>query len=76
MPGIHIRDVPEGTVEALKRRAARHERSLQGELRQILSEVADEECALRPLPPLSLKLSDTDPETTWSRREIYGDDGR
>lgn len=63
-------------MKALKRRAARHERSLQGELRHILTEVADEEGALRPLPPLSLKLSDAELETSWSRREIYGDEGR
>ena len=76
MAAVHIRDVPKEALEALKRRARRHERSLQGELRQILVSVARTEPSPEPLPPLKLHFSDADPQSTWSREEIYGDDGR
>lgn len=42
MPDLLVRDVPQGTVEALKRRAARHRRSLQQELLGILETSAEE----------------------------------
>jgi plasmid stability protein len=76
MPAVQIRDVPPEVIAALKRRAARHERSLEGELRYILSSLAREEPPASPLPPIELKLSQASPPTTWSREEIYGDDGR
>ena len=72
MAAVHIRDIPTEVLEVLKRRAQRHERSLQGELRHILTTVAKEE----PSPPLKLHFSEARPQTTWSREEIYGDDGR
>lgn len=40
MTDVLIRGVPEETVEALKRRARSRNRSLQGELREVLIEVA------------------------------------
>jgi plasmid stability protein len=76
MPAVQIRDVPPEVIAALKRRAARHERSLEGELRYLLVVIAREEPPPPPLPPLHLKLSQASPPTTWSREEIYGDDGR
>jgi Antitoxin FitA-like, ribbon-helix-helix len=76
MPAIQIRDVPPEVIAALKRRAARHERSLEGELRHLLSLVAREEPPSLPLPPLHLKLSQASPQTNWRREEMYGDDGR
>jgi plasmid stability protein len=76
MPAVQIRDVPPEIIAALKRRAARHERSLEGELRHILAAIAREEPPSSPLPPLQLKLSKVAPATSWSREEIYGDDGR
>lgn len=36
MPNISVKDVPEAWAEALRQRAARHHRSLQGELMAIL----------------------------------------
>jgi plasmid stability protein len=36
---LSIKNVPEGLAERLRRRAARHHRSLQGELMAILEEV-------------------------------------
>lgn len=43
MTDVLIRGVPEETVEALKRRARARNRSLQGELREMLIEVASDE---------------------------------
>lgn len=76
MPAVQIRDVSPEVIAALKRRAARHERSLEGELRHILAAIAREEPSPGPLPPIELKLSQASPPTSWRREEIYGDDGR
>jgi len=76
MSAVQIRDVPPEVIAALKRRAARHERSLEGELRYILAAIARDEPPPAPLLPLRLKLSQASPTTTWGREEIYDDDGR
>ncbi len=76
MPALHIRDVPEEVIEALKRRAAENDRSLQKELRHILTSLVRESPPLEPLPPLQLNLSRARTDTDWSRGEIYEDDGR
>jgi plasmid stability protein len=76
MPALQIRDIAPEVIAALKRRAARNERSLEGELRYILASIAREEPQSAPLPPLTLKLSQAAPTTTWRREEIYGDEGR
>jgi plasmid stability protein len=41
MPNLSIKDVPESWAEALRQRAARHHRSLQGELMAILEQALD-----------------------------------
>jgi plasmid stability protein len=82
MPAIHIRDVPEETLAALKRRAARHRRSLQMELHDMLDRAARDEPPLAPLPSIREELnmardvSTSASEDRWSREDIYGDDGR
>jgi plasmid stability protein len=76
MPAVQIWDVSPEVIAALKRRAARHERSLEGELRYILAVIAREEPPPPPLPPMDLKFSQAPPSTDWRREEIYGDDGR
>jgi plasmid stability protein len=40
MPGIHIRDLSQATLDKLKARARRHERSLQAEVKTILEQAA------------------------------------
>ena len=40
MPSIHIRDLSEATLQKLRSRARRHDRSLQAELKLILEEAA------------------------------------
>jgi plasmid stability protein len=75
MQALHIRDVPEHVVEALKRRAKLHHRSLQGELLVVLEEAAARAPA-REEQPLRLVFADAPGEGTWSREEIYDDDAR
>lgn len=77
MPAIHIRDIPQEVLDALKRRAGANHRSLQMEIRHALFKLAEEAPGAAPLPWLELNLSPA-PETdsTWSREEIYGDDAR
>lgn len=75
MASIHIRNVPEPVIEALERRAGRNHRSLQGELRHILTALAEQEPP-EALPPIRLHQSKSTQETAGSRDDIYGDDGR
>ena len=77
MTSIHIRDVDEGTLAALKRLARSHRRSLQAELHVLL------ERAARSAPPEGPPQEPTwvivesgRQEGTWSRTEIYDDRGR
>ena len=46
MPQLVVRNVPEQVVEALKRRAASHCRSVQQEMLEILGQVSEEPSAL------------------------------
>lgn len=78
MKSIHIRDLREETLAGLKRRAARHRRSLQKEVQVLL------ENAAQMIP----EGSDEDRKfnlhivhsgnraSTWNRDEIYDDLGR
>ncbi|MBI5278794.1 MAG: Arc family DNA-binding protein [Burkholderiales bacterium] len=43
MPNLSIKDVPDAWAEALRRRAARNHRSLQGELMAILEQATRQE---------------------------------
>lgn len=62
-------------VAALRDRARRHGRSLQQELRSILDEAeAGERTAA--VPPIQLHTVRTTVNSTWSREEIYDDEGR
>lgn len=78
MPAIHIRDLDDALIDALKTRAARHRRSLQGEVKSILDE------AVRPIRrgarhrriKLRLNRVRVGAQTSFSREDIYGDDGR
>lgn len=50
---LSIKDAPKDVVKRLKARAARHHRSLQGELMAILESVAIEESLLEPTAVVS-----------------------
>jgi plasmid stability protein len=43
MPNLSIKDVPEAWAEALRQRAARHHRSLQGELMALVEQAVTQE---------------------------------
>lgn len=76
VPSLHIRDVPEPVVAALRERAVRHGHSMQRELRQILKAAATTPVAPEALAPVRLTTVRTGGSSTWSREEIYGDAGR
>ena len=77
MPAIHIRDIPEEVLAALKRRAASNCRSLQMEIKHHLLLLAQEAPSSVPVPPISLNFSDLNSSmTSWRRDEIYDDSGR
>ena len=64
MPNLSIKDVPEDWTEALRQRAARNHRSLQGELMAILEQATAEGGASAPQSA----------PTAW--RAIAGSDAR
>jgi hypothetical protein len=70
-----VMDETEGLVRILQERAKRHGHSLQQELRTIV-ELADKASGAAPLPPIRLTTVRTAGTSTWSREEIYGDEGR
>jgi len=70
-----IMDDTEGLVRILRDRAKRHGRSLEQEVRAIL-DTAENAPEPTPLPPIRLTTVRTDGNSSWSREEIYGDEGR
>ncbi len=77
MVAFNVRNVPEPVAAALRERASRHGRSLQQELLLILESAATEPASgTEALPPIRLKTVRTSGTSTWSRDEIYDDDGR
>jgi plasmid stability protein len=77
MVAFNVRNVPGPIAAALRERARRHGRSLQQELLAILESAAAEPASSSgPLPPLELTTVNSGGSSTWSREEIYGDDGR
>lgn len=74
MKSIHIRGVSESTLLGLKRRAARHRRSLQKEVQFLLEEAA--QMQTETTGELKLHLVETGNSGTWSREDIYGNEGR
>lgn len=76
MPAIHVRNVPESVVTALRERAARHGKSMQQEVRQILEEAARTPPPPEAPEPVRLITVRTAVSSTWRREEVYGDTGR
>ena len=70
MRTLHVRNVPDDVVAALKRRAEANHRSLQGELIALLDAAARRSPPPTPPAPLRLHLSES-PGSSWSREEIY-----
>jgi len=81
MKAIHIRQIDDGVMAGLKRRAARHRRSLQKEIEVLLADAAamlpglDTESASPHLSLVKVSTGRREPDY-WSRSATYGDDGR
>ncbi len=76
MHSILIRNVSPATLRALKQLARSHHRSLQGELHAILERAVRQAPASDGPKSLELITVKTKGSSSWSREEIYGDDGR
>jgi antitoxin (DNA-binding transcriptional repressor) of toxin-antitoxin stability system len=74
-PGTEvILDETEGLVTALRERARRHGLSLRQEVLAILA-AAEGHPQAAGLPPMRLATVRTTANSTWSREEIYADEG-
>jgi len=76
MTALHIRDVPEATVVAIRERARRDGVSMQAALRQILNDAAAAPTDIAPVEPVRLTTTRTSGQSTWRREDLYDDDGR
>ncbi len=76
MSALHIRDVPEEKVTAIKRRAARRGHSVQQELREVLEKVAAEPVAGGCPRRLNLATVATGRSEPFGRTDFYDDDER
>jgi plasmid stability protein len=76
MPAIHVRNVSESPIAALRERAARRGHSMQQEILEILESAAAESTAGEAPKPIELVTVEVGGTGTWRRDEIYGDDGR
>jgi len=76
MTALHIRNLPESVVTALRERAVSHGQSMQQEIRQILEAAAKASPPCVPPEPVRLTTVRTAGTSKWDREEIYGDSGR
>lgn len=76
MPAIHIRNVPEPTLSALRERADKRGHSMQQELLTILENAAAEPVEVDAPSPIQLVTARTAGQSTWSREEIYDEADR
>jgi plasmid stability protein len=67
MPNLSIKDVPEAWAEALRQRAARNHRSLQGELMAIIETAAAEEQNAANVPTRANLPMGGPPPRRWRR---------
>jgi plasmid stability protein len=72
MKGLLVRNLDEGILERLKRRARARHRSLQGEIHAILAAAANDPPGDLE-QPLDLVLVNTKGQQDWSREAIYED---
>ena len=76
MPAIHVRDLDDALIVALKERAARNHRSLQGELKSILEEAASTVTSRgrKAGSRLHLRTVRVGRPKTFSREVVYDDE--
>ncbi|RYF68986.1 MAG: Arc family DNA-binding protein [Comamonadaceae bacterium] len=71
MPNLSIKDVPDELAEALRQRAARNHRSLQGELMSIIQQAALADSASAPAAAVRPQGALTIEEIAAQRRARY-----
>jgi hypothetical protein len=78
MPAMHVRDLDDAVIAALKARAREHHRSLQGEVRTILEAAVSAGGRGRTSRRRRLRIRTVrvGRPATFSREIIYDDDGR
>ncbi|MFT3969615.1 MAG: hypothetical protein QM695_04850 [Micropruina sp.] len=76
MPALHVRDVSDETVAALRRRAARRGHSMQQELREALDRAASEPVPGARPERLNLRTVHTGHAEGFDRADFYGDNAR
>ncbi len=76
VPAIHIRNVPESMLSALRERAAAHGRSMQQEVLAILDAATAEPIPRQAPSPIQLVTTRTSTHRTWRREDIYDDESR
>ena len=76
MPALHVRNVPEPLVAALRERAERNGRSVQQEILRILEAAAAQPIEGESRTPIRLVTVKTSGKSSWRREDIYGDEGR
>lgn len=76
MKSILIRDLDESTLAALKRLARYHNRSLQGELHDLLERAAKSARLVETPGELDLVTTRTGGDTSWPRSEMYAHEER
>lgn len=71
VPSLSIKDVPEPLLEALRRRAARNHRSLQGELMALIAQAVDvpvaQAAAPRPAKQKTIEQIAAEHRARWPR---------
>lgn len=71
MKSLHIRDIDETTLDCLRRLAAMHHRSLQGEVRALLEDAARRAPGEADEASLPLSTVSVGTEGGFRREEIY-----
>jgi plasmid stability protein len=75
MPALHIRNVDDAVISALKQRARASNRSLEGELREILREAAFGRAATAS-EPVTIYTVSVSSDSSCGREDIHDDQGR
>lgn len=79
MRSVHIRQIDDDILDGLKRRARLHRRSLQKEIESLLEDAAKMIPPEEPIRSIADRLqiiSGGNTPSTWSRKDIYAEDGR
>ena len=76
MKSVNIRNIDPLVLDALKRSAKANHRSLQGELHAILERAAKSAPADETMGEMELVTVQTQRKGSFTREEMYEDDGR